>query len=265
MGRDIFKSLMHEQQRTSRSIIENMARLDETLEIPGNAHPLEMANAEILREFRNYSPKEWFEEFLKCYCYHLDVTHRDGNAETLGYIPEIYQYMELRCHYAGVHHIILWIEYSDGRFLDWDRLRVAGIDQGIKRLHWVTAAFEALSNDLFSFEKEVIDCDADSNLVMIIALNEPALSLQEAIFQACDIVRSLLMESLELSGAIRKETMRIASSDPTLSRTLNIHLDGIARCVKAGWMWHCYSKRYKRPVSLWKETRLENESVISAD
>lgn len=256
MGRDIFKMLTPSQQQDSRRIIENMAGLCEDLTIQPGAHPLEIANVEILREFRKSSPSDWFRRFLNCYSHHLDVTHQDGNSETKGYIPDVYEYMDLRCHYAGVHHIILWIEYSDAQFLDWDQLRVMGVAQKMERLNWVTAAFEALSNDLFSFEKEVIDCDADSNLVMVIAMNKPGQSLGESIFQACDIVRSLLLESLELMAVIRKETVRMASANPVLSATLNTHLDGIARCVKAGWTWHCYSNRYKRPISMWKETTL---------
>jgi len=54
--------------------------------------------------------------------------------------------------------------------------------QPLRRLQKIAATFGALSNDLFSFEKEVIDHKADSNLVAIIALNNPALSLQETIF-----------------------------------------------------------------------------------
>jgi hypothetical protein len=261
MGRDVFKSLPVEQQQTSRKIIENMARLDETFYLPQNAYPLELVNVEVLKEFMDNSPSDWFRKFLRVYCYHLDITHRDQNTGSLGYIPGIYEYMELRCHYAGVHHIVLWIEYSEGKFLDWDSLKAAGIAQQLERLHWVTAAFEALSNDLFSFEKEVIDCEADSNLVMILALNKPGLTLSEAIFQACDIVRSLLMEVLALMDTIRKEMEAMASTDPALWLTVKVHLDGIARCVKAGWLWHCHSRRYKRTLSLWVETRLVNASV----
>lgn len=264
MGRDIFKTLTPAQQRDSRRIIENMAGLGQDLTIEPGAHPLEIANAEILREFRENSPTDWFRRFLTCYSHHLDVTHQDGNADTKGHIPDVHEYMDLRCHYAGVHHIMLWIEYSGAQFLDWGQLRVMGVAQKMERLNWVTAAFEALSNDLFSFEKEVIDCDADSNLVMVIAMNKPRQSLRESIFQACDIVRSLLLESLELMGIIRKEAVRMMSADPALSATLHTHLDGIARCVKAGWTWHCYSKRYKRPVSLWMETTLVDEPMISA-
>lgn len=249
MGRDIFKSLSAEQQEASRKMIRNMAALDETLGLSKDAHPLERINADILREFRDHSPKKWFREFLRDYCHHLDVTHRDGNADTLGFIPALDEYITLRCHYAGVHHIVRWIEYSDAQFLDWPLLRSAGIAQKLKRLHWVTAAFEALSNDLFSFEKEVIDCDADSNLVMVLALNEPGLSLPDALFRSCDIVRNLLAETIGLMEDIRKEM-------GTAMPLLDAHLDGVARCVKAGWMWHCHSKRYKRPVSIWKETTL---------
>jgi hypothetical protein len=261
MGRDIFKYLPLEQQEASRKMINGMSNLNDTLYIPSEAHPLELVNAEILREFRDNSPEVWFSHFLKIYCYHIGTTHSDGNANAIGYIPGIFDYMERRCHYAGVHHIMLWIEYCEGKFLDWDLLNAAGIAQKLGRLHWVTAAFEALSNALFSFEKEVIDNNSDSNLVIVIALNNPRVSLKEAIYNACEIVRNLLMELLSLIETIKGEIEAKISFDPALLLRIHSHLNGIARCVKAGWLWHCHSNRYKRPVSLWIETRLVSETI----
>src|SRR5579872_2091021 len=57
MGRDVFTQLPEPEQRTARTIIGNMALLDERLTVAPDAHPLEHANAEVLREFKNASPK----------------------------------------------------------------------------------------------------------------------------------------------------------------------------------------------------------------
>jgi hypothetical protein len=263
MGRDAFKFLSHEEQQKSRRMIRNMADLNEDLHIPSDAHPIEVANAEALMEFRDGSPRVWFRKFLRLYCHHLDITHTDGNVSAQGRIPDIYEYMERRLHLGGVHHILHWIEYSNGQFLEWDLFGATRLSRDLKRLHWVTAAFAGLSNDLFSFEKEVIDCGADSNLVMIIALNRPELSLKEAILRASDIVRNLLTELIALIGSVKQEMETIAGRYPALGAKLNMHLEGIMRCVQAIWTWHCYSKRYKRAVSIWKETTLVAEPPAS--
>jgi hypothetical protein len=264
MGRDAFKFLSPEEQKGSRRMIRNMADLKEDLHLPADAHPIEVANAEALREFRGGSPKVWFRKFMRLYCHHLDITHTDGNVGAQGRIPDVFQYMERRLHLGGVHHILHWIEYSNGQFLEWDLFRTTRLSHELKRLHWVTAAFAGLSNDLFSFEKEVIDCGADSNLVMIIALNSPELSLKDAIWRASDIVRNLLMEILALMGSVKQELETMKVGNPGLVAKLGIHLDGIMRCLQAIWIWHCHSKRYKRPRSIWKETTLVAEPIANA-
>jgi hypothetical protein len=264
MGRDTFKFLPLDEQHASRKIIESMSSLNDTLYVPPGADPLEHVNAEILREFRDNSPEEWFSNFLQIYCYHIGITHTDGNTTALGHIPRVDEYIDRRCHLGGVHHILLWIEYSNGQFLDWGLLKAMDIDERLKRLHWVTAAFAGLSNDLFSFEKEVIDNSSDSNLVAIIALNNPELTLVDAIIRASTIVQTLLSELIGLIESIRLQTEKISQDYPEYTSKLKTHMDAIVRCVQAIWNWHCYSKRYKRPLSLWLETRLIDKSVSTA-
>jgi hypothetical protein len=127
----------------------------------------------------------------------------------------------------------------------------------------VTAAFAGLSNDLFSFEKEVIDNGSDSNLVMIIALNEEGYTLEDSIQRAAGIVKALLLELLSLLDHLDVETGKLMDVDRPLAMQLRAHRAGIVRCVQAIWLWHCYSGRYKRPESLWVETTLVGKPSVS--
>lgn len=256
MGRDLFKSLSAKQQYDARQLIGNMANMNKNLFVASDAHPIEHLNAQILREFRENSPRSWFRKFFTYYCHHLNITHADRNAESLDHISELHEYIENRCHYAGVHHVVLWIEYNNGQFLDWDLLSALGLSARLRRLHWLTASFGCLSNDLFSFEKEVIDQGCDSNLVMILLLNDPNLSLVDGISGACDIVRGMVKEFNELLLSARERIKALESSYPSLAVMLSGHLDGVCRCVQATWLWHCHSVRYKRAQSLWEETSL---------
>lgn len=264
MGRDVFTSLPADEQLASRKIIENMALLDEGLSLAPDAHPLELANVEVLREFRENAPRDWFKRFLNLYCHHLNITHRDRNVSSLGYVPGVYEYIDNRCHYAAVHHLVMWVEYSTGTFLDWEALMRTNIFSRLQRLHWVVGAFPALANDLFSFEGEVIDNDCDSNLVMVMALNDPQLSLMEAIERAAETVRAIVAEIMSTLTHIERETDAMRSVDPELASVLEMHLAGLLEFVKAAWVWQAASKRYKRRVSLWKETTFVPAPVSSA-
>jgi hypothetical protein len=234
----------------------DMARLDADLELPAGASAIEEANAIVLREFRAQSTKEWFSRFQRLYTYHIDITHRDGNTRAQGRVPEVFEYIERRCHTAGMNHIVLWVEFSDGQFLEWTQLKEVALAQKMERLHWLTAAFGALSNDLFSFEKEVVDSDSDSNLVAIIALNNPRMPLKEAIYQASEIVRSQVLELMSLLEVLKGEMRKLDQINPALAGRLTAHLRGIVRFVQASWLWQLHAGRYKRTLSIWVETTL---------
>ena len=250
MGRDVFKHLPPEQQQSARQLIKNIAGLD----IGPDSSPLERVHAEMLRETKRNAPGDWFDRFLRDYSRHIDITHSDQNADSLGHIPCVDEYIENRCYYAAVHHLVLWIEYSSGEFLDWGE---TPIYERLKRLHWVAAAFPAFSNDLFSFETEVIDNGCDSNLVTVILLNNPHLSLLEAIEEAGAVIRQLITDILELLHSIK--------SDIAPASTLLAHLQAIEWFIQACWLWQAQTLRYKRPHSIWVETReginLEHEEI----
>jgi hypothetical protein len=265
MGRDVFNALSPEEQAASRRMIENMALLDETLTLLPDAHPVEHANAAVLKEFRDGSPRDWFRRFLQLYSHHLNITHRDRNVQALGYVPDVQEYIDNRCHYAAVHHLVMWVEYSTGVFLDWAELVRTNVFQRLQRLHWVVGAFPALANDFFSFEGEVIDNNCDSNLITVVALNQPEMSLGEAIERSAEIVRDITSEIVASIGAIRLELAEMRQIHPGLVSVLEIHLNGLTEFVQAAWVWQASSKRYKRPESLWRETRLAPPAAAAGE
>jgi len=263
-GRDLFKSLSEAQQGAAAAVIERMSHLNENMDLIAGAQPIERANAKMLAEIRDSSPKAWFSEFLRLYNYHLEVTHRNCNTSALGYVPNITQYVDMRYHTSGMPHIVLLLEYAEANFLDWGWLNDAGLTPSLQRLHWLIAAFGCLSNDLFSFEKEVIDNGADANLLAAIALNEPSWQLTEVIYHAATMVKDILREYFDLLSGIRKQVKGLYAAFPVETSGINQHLDCIERCVQASWMWQVHTQRYKRVNSIWEETQLPEPAILKA-
>lgn len=259
IGRDLFRYTSKEHQQISAAMIQRMSELDESLQASPGTFPVELANLEMLKEIRSSSPRDWFMRFLKEFSYYIEITHRDCNASK--YLPSVEDYVNHRYHTSGMPHIVLFIQYSTGHFIHKDDLLRAGIVEQMERLHKAAALIGALMNDMFSFEKEVIDNNCDSNLVMAIAMNKHDWSLEEILLHAAGIVRDLLKEYICFSNYLRvisKDLRREHSFDPEL---LTIHLDGLDRCVQASWLWQVYTKRYKRPGSIFKETRSVEETM----
>src|ERR1700761_2495409 len=261
MGRDLFKFLSPAEQKNARKLVKSMADLDEPADAGPDASPIEIANAIALREFRDAAPREWFLKFKRLYSYHLKITHRDCDTDAVGYLPEVDEYITRRCHLAGMNHIVQWVEFSDGRFLDWELLKKHSLSLKVERIHWLSAAFGALSNDLFSFEKEVIDNSSASNLVAIVAMNKPYLSLQAAIEESSEIVRNVVTALVALLDSMPAELSRLEATQPGLAETLSTHLRGLVRFIQASWLWQLHAKRYKRANSIWHETTLAPVAV----
>jgi len=264
MGRDVFPNLPADAQQAAMRLIDNMSLVTEDLILEPDAHPLEAANARILETFKEQSPGEWFSRWLKLFCYHLSITHRDRNARALGYIPGMHEYMDVRCHYAAVHHLILWVEYCTDNYVDWRFLTRTNLLQKMERLHWTTAAFPALANDLFSFEQEVIDNQCDSNLIMVILLNHPQWPLERAIERAAEIVRNIILEQQSLMRELRAEIDHYPPSLFTEKEKLIRHLDDLMSFTKASWLWQFGTKRYKRTNTIWLETALSKAATEGA-
>src|ERR1700760_2951241 len=93
IGRDMFKFLSPDEQKQARRLIKSMADQDENAEISPQASRIEIANALVLREFRDAAPREWFYKFKRLYSYHLKITHRDCDTDAVGYLPEVDEYI----------------------------------------------------------------------------------------------------------------------------------------------------------------------------
>ncbi len=261
MGRELFKYLDRDKQSAARQIIQRMITIDEELQILPGSHGVELANAEMLAEIRDISPLPWFVEFLKLYSYHIEVTHKDNSAAALGYLPTVDEYISIRKHTSGMPHIISLAEYSDNRFLDWNWLAEVKMDAWMRRAHRACALFGCLTNDLFSFEKEVIDNNADCNLVMAVAFNNPEWSFIETIGHAANIVRNVLIDFTGLVEGIRERLPQLEDAEQV--QAIEKHLRTLEKIVQASWMWQVYTRRYKRPGSIWKETQLSGEKKVA--
>lgn len=254
MRREVFPQLSASRQRDAARILRRVGKYDPSLTIPDRVLPVEFANTIVLRDFRDTSPKAWFNRLHQLYTKHVSVPRRSYNSSC----PTIEEYIEQRIHSAGMHHIVMWVEYAHGEYLDWSWLTDAGLDEDFRKLHYTVAAFGALSNDLFSFEREVIHNGSDANLMMAVALNGKAYTLTNIIRQSTTIVRSYLEEYLRLTVTCRKRVQVYGMLFPKKAALLERHFAGLERCMQGCWAWQVYNPCYKSPGSIWLETALQS-------
>lgn len=250
-GRDVFKDLSQSQQNLFKGVIQRMSQ--SSVSLAEVLHPVELANIDMLTSIRHSSTKDWFNQFINSFSYYIAVTHKDNNASAIGAIPTIEDYIKVRFHTSGMEHIVQFVEFSMDNFLDWNWLNSTGISGILTPLHRTASLIGALMNDLFSFEKEVIENESDSNLVMVIALNCKSASLIQCINEAASTVRELLASY----AALRIELLKTTENIPLLqAEKLRKHLEGLDNVVKASWIWQVFTQRYKTSNSIWKETHI---------
>src|SRR5258708_27073832 len=155
MGRE-FRSTSEERQQLNTIRARLAARADWTSADEATS-TAERANLEVLAAIARTSPASWFESFLALYLKHLSVAHKSYDCISLGSIPKIEEYIDLRSDISGMPHTVSMIEYSQDNYLDWPLLEIAGLADDIRELGTTVSLTGALMNDVFSFEKEVID------------------------------------------------------------------------------------------------------------
>jgi hypothetical protein len=263
MGREVYPHLPLEKKIRYNDIRIRMSSHCGWNEMKDDAEPVELANRETLKEMQYISPSEWFTDFVKLYCHHIDMAHKDCNSYSTNQVVGLEEYMYQRSHISGMPHTVKLIEFSTGSFIHPNELASLRILDEVERLNWVVSLVGCLMNDLFSFEKEVIDKNTDSNLIAVLMSNDTHLSLGDALHKSGAIVCDLLEEYLSITNRIELIISKdLDESYLAIKGKLGEYLSGIKRCVQACWKWQVSTKRYKRPKSIWKETQL-NKVLIS--
>ncbi|MEU7022968.1 terpene synthase family protein [Streptomyces sp. NPDC046203] len=203
---------------------------------------VEEAMLQVLEELRDGSTREWYDRFVGQWTEHVGMMCRDQNARTSGLLPSVEEYTERRIVISGMPHAITFGEFAAGRFLARRALVASGTDALVDRVFHRICAACCLSNDLFSFPRELREgCDA--NAVVVEALHRPRLTLAQAVAAAMDRTRCHTAGFLTAAADL-KTTAALLDS-----RELRENLDEFVRAtedsLRATWVWQMRSPRYR--------------------
>jgi hypothetical protein len=259
MGRDTKATT--QEMKMLYEIRDRLSSIGSNLELKPKASLAEMANIEVLQQIADSSPKRWFDNFLHLYLRHINIAHQPYDLITLKHIQSVEEYSNMRADISGMPHTVALIEYAMSVFLDWDLLANIGLAEEIRKVNEIVSYIGALTNDLFSFEKEVIDNGSDSNLIFIVLINNFRMQLDEAIDVAGHIIRNLLNE-YNTSIASIEDRLNHSTISEISKNEISRYLSGLKSVLQACWMWQTYTQRYKRPSSLWIETQIRKTVTL---
>jgi hypothetical protein len=218
------------------------------------ASRFELAQETPLAALRRRAPIGWFLRFLDCRRWHLELTHQDRGCRALGVVPTVTEYLYEREMTGGMNYRTELIEFANDDFLDWDALRAAGLDGPLTRMRRLSGVIAGAGRDVLSFERECIDNTIDNNLLLLHLLNDPSLTLREAIDAAAATTRGLLAEFFALDREIGAALERPDLAGSVVARTVSRVVAGLRDHLRSNWVWQGHRVgRYQRSRSLFRE------------
>ncbi|WP_395852657.1 hypothetical protein [Cystobacter fuscus] len=208
------------------------------------ATPLERFTWDLRQRMSRLASEPWMERFV---CDVEDYLYRGALPAarhwTEGTVPELESYIEQRALDSGMYTAQDLVEFAEpGQELPEELFRLPLV----RRLRLLCTRVVALTNDLFSFEKEVLWHRNPNNFVHVLRVNR-GLELREAISTAIDIINA------DTDAFVACEELLQASrlADPRLLG----YVEGLKAWIRGNLHWSLVTGRYSSPTSPFPELR----------
>lgn len=231
-------------------VVENCIRIICTGQQPEEDLPLYRVALELHERLWKRTNPAWFQRFvgaLKTYMKSEVIV--DSVLDDRGEI-DIDKFVHTRELDSGAWVVFHLIEFANDRYLT-DELFA---NEYMQETMHLAAQIAALSNDLFSYEKEWHLPKGHFNLISVL-MEKEQLSFEDAVARAIDHINMLLMRFKELYCNMPDFEER------TLNHAACSYVQGLWYVVSAMWHWQLATNRYRTPNSRFLELREMLESA----
>ncbi len=118
----------------------------------------------------------------------------------------------------------------------------------LQRLTQLTTRFFGFSNDLFSYEKEVLRLGSRFNLIAVL-MEAKQLSFAEAVHETIVLLNREAVEFFELESNLP------VREEPHLNEAARLDANGLKAQIIAAYHWQYSTNRYRSPHSPFPELR----------
>lgn len=256
LGREKYAHASGDLGAEADRLIQRLIRIATEWRVGSEAAPVEVAMCEALEAIRGECGDEFYSRFIDASMNHMKMAYREQESRARKEALSVERYREIREFVSGVWITIELMEYCSGEFIEWSDLEAAQpeVFRSLRRAQRLVASIISFENDLFSFEKEVIEDASDFNLVSIVLINDDV-DLVEAIARAGRICLECHFEFSEVEQNVRRWIDRGGdgvSSQQVLA--VSHHIDALLAATRVAWIWQRHTDRYARASSLFHET-----------
>lgn len=209
-------------------------------EAPNRQHKLYAPCIEIGRRFSS-EPQSFVRRLVSSTFSHLETCTYNLNDCVSSPNYSIDNYITDRCVDGGMFPAIQMIEYANNTYLAEETLTSALIEEMVE----LVAKIGTLANDLFSYEKEVIDECSRFNLLWVF-MNKENLSFDEAVDASMRLINGYVDQFIDAE-------QRFSASKNRLGKMSQSFVLGLREQVIATWHWQLSTNRYRSERSPFKE------------
>lgn len=211
---------------------------------PDDTHLLYDVCFELRRQFLENGSEAWLRRLVHSTLAHLksttytidDIINNNGDV--------VNDYIALRVLDAGMNPTIDCLEFARNIFVPDAIIN----HEYLRQLRSYVGKIGALSNDLFSFTKEIIGTQSRFNLVCVL-MDYDQLSFQQAVRRSVEIINDCIDEFHQYAKMSPKwETKEI-------DRSVRQYIEGLNDQIVASWHWQISTNRYRSPDSPFPELR----------
>jgi hypothetical protein len=232
-----------EEAPSLTDMVNTCLKIMRTGQRPDSTLPLYEAAQELHHRLWKRTNPAWFRRFVESLKEYIALTMIQGQLESQEW-TNLEQYVEVRERDSGVWSSLYLIEFANDAYLP-DALFE---HEHMQRLMHLAGQIAGLSNDLFSYAKEVNTPKEPFNLISVL-MKSRGLSLPEALQQAIDHINHLIAQFEQGLSHLPD------FDDETLNHTARLYAQGLWHLVGAMWHWQRATNRYRAPNSPFVELR----------
>ncbi|GAB5491216.1 MAG: hypothetical protein Phog2KO_14310 [Phototrophicaceae bacterium] len=228
------------------SIFKDAAKVFETGCHPENPNPITNAIFEIRTQLIEVAPNdEWFGRFFKNTIEHLlsslETTDSRLPNESTSWFD---YYNEIRDLDSGMAPTLDLIELALGYTIADDIYQ----NPHIKEAQKCVIRYCSLSNDLFSYDKEVVKFNSDFSAIVM--LERDGYPFEEAVALLIDELNAMVTDFSTIYSRIRSKELAIEIPEQAL-----FYMDCLWYQIVAAYHWQFNTNRYRSPESTFQELR----------
>ncbi len=228
-----------------QNILENTLRIICDGYQPETEHLFYPVAYELNRRFQELAMPESIERFRATILKHLKSLQSGINDlfDDRG-VMSVTKYMQLREADSGVEIMISMIEVALDILIPNEVLH----HPQLQRLTQLTTRFFGFSNDLFSYEKEVLRLGSRFNLIAVL-MEAEQLSFAEAVHKTIVLINREAVEFFELESNLP------VWEEPPFNEAARLYATGLKDQIIAAYHWSYSTNRYRSPNSPFPELR----------